>query len=335
MTPPFLNVRPRLALPHQSETGIRSLSEFIDVVGNLREKETQLFDDDHWYRGQPRTNKKWLLLPSVFRERVHDSSVPNEQRINDEFMQYHEHHLQKNLEPYGVSTLGQMRHLGVPTRLIDWTLNPLIALFFAVWSGDSTMKFDGPTVWLLRPRELNAMAIPGVEGRIGAFDDVFVGARAEIITVNNALSSQPKDQREDVNKLFKKLIDKVKALGHVVEGGADVLKTLRLPYAFSPKYGDSARMIAQDSRFTIHGTSEGSLEEILGWNARYEYCPLTKIPIDPDCVAGIRDELAKVGVHARRVFPDQEGLVLQLSEIRSRATTPQDAQWKDPFADDA
>jgi hypothetical protein len=45
-----------------------------------------------------------------------------------------------------------MQHYGVPTRLLDWTENPLVALFFAIH--DNYEEHDG-AVWVLDPDWLN------------------------------------------------------------------------------------------------------------------------------------------------------------------------------------
>jgi hypothetical protein len=49
-----------------------------------------------------------------------------------------------------------MQHYGVPTRLLDWTESPLVALYFAL--NDETVKDRNAALWALRPTELNKNA---------------------------------------------------------------------------------------------------------------------------------------------------------------------------------
>lgn len=48
-----------------------------------------------------------------------------------------------------------MQHYGVPTRLLDWSENPLVALYFAVENKD---KETDAAIWMLRPNKLNTHA---------------------------------------------------------------------------------------------------------------------------------------------------------------------------------
>ena len=64
-----------------------------------------------------------------------------------------------------------MQHYGVPTRLLDWTESPLIALYFAVESADAD---DTSALWSLRPSELNKNANIDNQEEIGfvpSFED--------------------------------------------------------------------------------------------------------------------------------------------------------------------
>jgi hypothetical protein len=57
-----------------------------------------------------------------------------------------------------------MQHYGVPTRLLDWTENPMIALYLAL-SGRDKHKGKDAAFWLLKPTVLNKNA--GIEDQKG------------------------------------------------------------------------------------------------------------------------------------------------------------------------
>lgn len=64
-----------------------------------------------------------------------------------------------------------MQHYGVPTRLLDWSESPLIALYFATEKDD---KGKSSALWSLRPSELNKNAHinnQDEEGFIPSFED--------------------------------------------------------------------------------------------------------------------------------------------------------------------
>jgi hypothetical protein len=83
-----------------------------------------------------------------------------------------------------------------------------------------------------------------------------------------------------------------------------------LPVAIPPTYVH-ARLRAQRSCFTIHGTDPRGLDSLLAGKSilkRYVVDP------DPACLQSMRSELAVLGITDSVVFPDIDGLAKELKE---------------------
>jgi hypothetical protein len=123
-----------------------------------------------WLRGQ--SSKEWSLQPSIGRsgntwlglslrpthqgkaKKLDDLSVMCgiEYNLLHQFRRYA--HTQLQREPTRWETITMAQHHGLPTRLLDWTSNPLVALYFAAEADNDS---DG-VVYAFRPRDIPGLS---------------------------------------------------------------------------------------------------------------------------------------------------------------------------------
>jgi FRG domain-containing protein len=114
---------------------IHSLEDFVTVA-------TWLYTSEHViFRGQ---RCDWPLLPSVGRFDKSNRWFSEEEAVFAEFMREAVPYL-RSIPSNDWQWLAVAQHNGLPTRLLDWTKNPLAALWFTVCEPPSA---EGPgVVW--------------------------------------------------------------------------------------------------------------------------------------------------------------------------------------------
>jgi len=108
-------------------------------------------DSVYWFRGH--ANRIWTLTPSALRydtEHQRDTAL----YLLADFKRYAELKLPNPpSQDEELKWVQLARHYGLPTRLLDWTGNAAIALYFACEDSDN----DG-AVYTLQPKDLNRAA---------------------------------------------------------------------------------------------------------------------------------------------------------------------------------
>lgn len=107
-------------------TTIKSFEQYIEY--------TEKYKNKYLFRGQ--ANVDWSITPSLFRN---DTALDNEIKSIKECEYF---------EPDNILTsIFKMQHYGIPTRLLDLTISPLAALFFAI--DDDTQKNNNGVVYVI------------------------------------------------------------------------------------------------------------------------------------------------------------------------------------------
>lgn len=135
--------------PTLRDEPVESLKDYTDLV----ERQTEI----RWYRGSG--NAVYSLMPSLYRHPTltdAPSLFRQEYDIIKRFRQTSMPYLSNPLrEDEDLNSLFLMQHFGVPTRLLDWTENPYIALYFALTdahyekNGSEASYTTDASVWML------------------------------------------------------------------------------------------------------------------------------------------------------------------------------------------
>jgi hypothetical protein len=128
----------------------KDIASISDLIGKLDAH--KVGSEILWFRGH--SDNSWKLTPSIARDGA--DPVNREWALFKRFKQNASRFIQGQVLQTNWEWFFLMQHYGVPTRLLDWSENPLVALYFCV----SNPNLDGKdaNLWALSPVNYNTGA---------------------------------------------------------------------------------------------------------------------------------------------------------------------------------
>lgn len=257
------------------ERKIETLEQLIEAISSDTKNWTHSGFAKPWFRGH--TNYCYKLLPSVLRagNEVHEFNITNKFRlVSPGFGKVPE---RSRIDQW----LFLMQHLELPTRLLDWSENPLAAAFFATSKVmESETISNDAAIFAIDPIALN---------KASGFD-YFPNTWAQnsvLQTIKFAFGTQDEE----------------------VDGEA--IKYLEKPIAIYPSTIHS-RISSQKGCFTLHGNDKRDIQSIFTKDELITKSYLVKYKIEKNFVRQLFEQINKCGITYSSLFPDLDGLAKEL-----------------------
>ena len=302
--------------------GPKTISQILDLI-----KQRFKVDKNNrfklWFRGQQNFDDK--LIPPIFRQ---GKDYGN--KLYEESNMFHEFLILSDAQTFNTKStfekLVLMQHYGIPTRLLDWSENMLVGLFFALYKKDQYgyyFEISGDSaLYILDPISINVQ-IKNEKGKPlkGMFKDGIdeVIIRANLSFVNSIKEYSELTEIKDWATKHKLSLD----ISENKNSFEDAILQTRLeqPIAVFPKQNNS-RLINQKGTFTLHGGKLQGNDIIINFTPLEENkeTQLLKIPIKSENKNSLKEELDYCGINESTLFPELPMQADYIKKVWSRMT---------------
>lgn len=249
---------------------IKSLSDYISVLKDIKDNYIEN-DGDIWFRGV--SDISYELAPGVIWRNIDEPKHSGmiEEWLN-EYSIYADSELSDSFDIYALA-----QHYGLPTRLLDWTTSPLVALYFSL---EKEEQKNNRAIWMINPQQLNNKSADW-PGHLSVSDKYL----------------------RDTYHLEKYLPETLS--GHNESNLLQGPIAIRVP----PK---NRRLTSQKGCFTIHGTSREKINDVLSDIPK----SIVRIDIKGKRTRNlILKELYLLGFTEDVIFPDLDSFSRRLKRV--------------------
>lgn len=306
----------------QGNVVVRTVCEYVEFISFLTES-SRGSSEKFFFRGQ--SNKNWDVKPSAFRDDIlsfeHELILEACARAPFEF----------SGNSSSFEKLTKLQHYGLPTRLLDVTLNPLVALYFACESCidpenvENNSSFEGEDEFFNTPEN----EVDGIVTHRKAYDYKHNSPKVELISQMAGIElGEDRDILYVANKLAGFNIseadkDKPTKYKHLIE-------ILQHNYFVTSTFNND-RLIRQSGAFLLPGCfsitenrkeySKSIIQKTIGsLNNEFD---AQRIIIPACCKSSILEELDYYNINKAALFPELEHQMSYLKATKSKLSHSQ------------